>query len=369
MQRKKLLFIFGTRPEAIKMAPLILKLKTNPLFETKVCVTGQHRELLDSVLKTFSLIPDYDLAVMTKNQDLSSLTSKLLEGLTDVISKETPDLVLVQGDTTSAMAGAMAAFYNKVDVAHIEAGLRTESKKDPFPEEVNRRIISQIADYHFTPTENNKQNLANNGVTESVFVTGNTGLDALRYVNEKIEKHLLPASGYLLSFIDSKIILVTIHRRENQGSSIVEIIKGLNLVAGKYTDYKVILIRHPNPTLNSQKKALSDQSLITVIDPVSYSDMIHLIKKASLIITDSGGLQEESAFLGTPAIIVRSNTERNEAVELGITKIVSAQSDNILNEVVNILDNNGVYTQMAQPSTVFGDGHSIEMIENILEKI
>ncbi len=369
MQKTKLLFIFGTRPEAIKLAPLILRLKANPYFDVKTCSSGQHKELLDSVLNTFDVKPDHKLAVMTKGQSLAELTSKLMVELGRVIQDEQPDLVIVQGDTTTTMTGAMAAFYNKVRVAHIEAGLRTANKTEPFPEEMNRRIISQLADYHFCPTEKNRSNLMAEGIKDNCFVTGNTGLDATLVIEEKIRKEKLSISKSIMSLSESKFILVTIHRRENHGTPAEQLAAALKKISLKYEDLTILLIRHPNPKLSEFQNTLDANSKIQLLAPLGYLDMIYLVKNAHLLITDSGGLQEESAFLGTPTIVVRNTTERTEAIELGLTKIVPPKEENLISEVENILSDKDLHSTMSRPSAIYGEGNSALLIEKVLKEL
>ncbi|OYV63105.1 MAG: UDP-N-acetylglucosamine 2-epimerase (non-hydrolyzing), partial [Parcubacteria group bacterium 21-58-10] len=324
---KKILCVFGTRPEAIKMAPVIRELKNHPeKFLVVVCVTGQHRDMLDQVLSLFDVKPDYDLNLMQTNQTLAELTSKVLLGVDSVLRKELPDWVLVQGDTTTAMAAALAAFYNKVKVGHIEAGLRTWDAHNPFPEETNRKIIDSFGDSYFAPTEVARQNLLKESViSERIFVTGNTVIDSLRLVAQKSYDWL---SGPLAQVPRNKrIILATTHRRENFGLPLEHICEGLKRVAVAHDDIQIVVPVHPNPNVRKViTSALGGVRNVSLLEPLDYASLTHLLKESTLVVTDSGGLQEEAPTFGKPVLVLRETSERPEGITAGVAKIIGTNS-------------------------------------------
>ncbi|TET68106.1 MAG: UDP-N-acetylglucosamine 2-epimerase (non-hydrolyzing) [Candidatus Aminicenantes bacterium] len=368
---KKILIIIGTRPEAIKMAPVITELKKyHEYFETKLCITAQHREMLDQVLMIFDIIPDIDLNLMETNQSLPNLTSRVLIKLTQVLKTEKPDLLLVQGDTTTVMTASLAAFYQRVPVGHIEAGLRTKDCYSPFPEEMNRRLTSVLATYHFAPTERAKQALLTEGVQEDlIFVTGNTVIDALHLILKKprpdrVENILRSAD---LSSNNTKLILVTAHRRENFGQPFKEICKGLVALAERNQDISILYPVHLNPNVREAVfSILQNVKGIHLIDAVEYDVMAHLMKESYFIITDSGGIQEEAPWLGKPVLVLRTKTERPEAVEAGVAKIIGPRADAIIREGEKLLRNRDEYRHMAKRISLYGDGKAAERIIKVL---
>jgi len=359
----KILIIFGTRPEAIKMAPLVLRLRLD--FDVKVCVTGQHREMLDPVLKLFQIIPDYDLKLMKPNQNLSNLTGKVLNAVTNILLQDVFDWVLVQGDTTSTMAGTMAAFYQKVPVGHVEAGLRTYNFESPFPEELNRQVTSKMARLHFAPTTQNKQNLLNEGFSEnSISVTGNTIIDALNWVLE----HSAEMDVELpFDIQQSKTILVTGHRRENFGHGFQQICEALQTIAKQKPDVKIVYPVHLNPNVREPvNRILPNLPNLHLIEPLDYQQFVFLMNHSNLILTDSGGLQEEAPSLGKPVLLMRDTTERPEAVEAGTVKLVGTDKQTIVDETIRLLNNSEAYQKMAYAHNPFGDGSASEKIMEAL---
>ena len=371
---KKILAIFGTRPEAIKMAPLINELKKD--FETKVCLTAQHREMLDQVTKLFELTPDYDLDIMKKDQNLFDLTSNLLINLRGVLEAEMPNLILVHGDTTTTMAASMSAFYLRIPIGHIEAGLRTNQKYSPFPEEINRQLTSKLATYHFAPTESAKRNLMNENIEpNNIFVTGNTVIDALFSVLEKARDIDYP--NELLNKVPSlshqknqkKIILVTGHRRENFGLGFRNICSALAKVAKKYPDIELIYPVHLNPNVtNPVKKYLSGIKNIHLVEPLDYLPFLKLLDDSFLVLTDSGGIQEEAPSLGKPVLLMRDATERPEAVKAGTVVIVGTESDSIYTWVDKLISNDDLYDKMSMAHNPYGDGYASKKIVKILKE-
>ncbi|BBM87579.1 non-hydrolyzing UDP-N-acetylglucosamine 2-epimerase [Candidatus Uabimicrobium amorphum] len=368
--KQKILVVFGTRPEAIKMIPVIkaLQKRNSKIY---ICVTGQHREMLDQVLQFFDIQPDFDLNVMSPNQDLSTLTSKIILQLKDIISKIKPHWVVVQGDTTTTFCAALSAFYHKIPVAHIEAGLRTGDPYKPWPEEVNRKLVTHIAKIHFAPTNEAKSHLIKEGVNqESIHVTGNTSIDALLdsvKVVEKMPKKF--ATKYQLN-TQKKIILVTGHRRENFGKGLEEICEALKSIALKYDGVHIIYPVHPNP--NVQKTVndiLANQSRIQLIEPLSYPQFVYLMTKSYFIITDSGGIQEEAPSLNKPVLVTRESTERQEVVNCGAAYLVGTSKEKIMEKVGNLLEDKKMYDAMSTVSNPYGDGNAAEKIANILLQI
>jgi UDP-N-acetylglucosamine 2-epimerase (non-hydrolysing) len=367
----KILVVFGTRPEAIKMAPLVKELKKVQIFETKVCVTAQHREMLDQVLDFFNIIPDFDLNLMKRNQTLNELSSRILGQMDAVFSEFEPDLVLVHGDTTTSSCVALAAFHSGIKIGHVEAGLRTYNKFSPFPEEVNRQITSRLADFHFAPTERSKENLLSEKVSEkSVFVTGNTVIDALLWgvnnvdVNRKEIKEIK-------EFIDpsKKLIVVTGHRRENFGSKFNEFCLALKELSGR-TDVQIIYPVHLNPNIKKVVyEKLSNIDNIKLMSPLEYEVFIWLLKESYLVITDSGGIQEEAPSLGVPVIVTRDTTERQEAIDSGNVILVGTDKTIILESTIKLLENIPFYKDMTSKKNPYGDGNSCQIIVDFLANL
>ena len=361
-----LLVVFGTRPEAIKLAPLILKLRQQ--FQVKICVTGQHREMLDQVLNIFQIKPDSDLNLMKPNQNLASLTSGVLEGVHDLLEREHFDCVIVQGDTTSSIAAAMAAFYKKVSIAHLEAGLRTWNKFSPFPEEINRQLTSRLADIHLAPTEKNRNSLIKESIPpEKIFVTGNTVIDALQWVLKNIPE---PVWDLPFHLSDNKMILVTGHRRENFGEGFQNICKAIKKLAEKNPNVEFVYPVHLNPNVQKPvKTSLGNQDNIHLIEPLDYQNFVHLMNHAYFILTDSGGVQEEAPSLGKPVLVMRDTTERPEAVEAGTVMLVGTDPHEIVKNSQRLINNKIYYQSMAFSHNPYGDGKACErIIEIIYEK-
>ncbi len=363
----KVLTIFGTRPEAIKMAPLISELKKRPdKTEVKVCVTAQHRELLDQVLSLFAIGVDHDLNLMSENQNLFELSSKLMTNLERVLRKEMPDLCLVQGDTTSAFLAGLAAFYLKVKVGHVEAGLRTYDKFQPFPEEVNRHLISVLADFHFAPTESARDNLLRENVpSHKIFVTGNTVIDALLSAVQDHYEFNIPE----LRRIDfsKRIILVTLHRRESFGQPFEEMCLALREIKSKNRDVEIVYPVHLNPHVQKPvNKILKGTDGIHLIRPLDYKNFVQLLKKSYLVLTDSGGIQEEAPSLGKPVLVLRETTERPEAVQAGTARVVGIKRDNIVAQTNRLLNLKADYDRMASATNPFGDGKAAQRIVEII---
>ena len=374
---RKIFFIFGTRPEAIKMAPVIKKLQEQQdKFETVVCVTAQHRQMLDQVLELFDIKPDYDHNIMKPGQDLYDITCNVLLGIKQVLEKEKPDLVLVHGDTTTTMAGALAAYYSKVRIGHIEAGLRTHNKYSPFPEEINRSITGVLTDIHFAPTQAARQNLLNEGVADStIFVTGNTVVDALLSVSERLrnEKKLKDENDRYFDYLDpaKRLILVTGHRRENFGDGFENICHALVDIAVANQDVEILYPVHLNPNVQEPvRRILGGSGLgnVHLIDPIDYLPFVYLMNRSYLIITDSGGVQEEAPSLGKPVLVMRETTERPEAVEAGTVRLVGTGKESIVNAAKTLLDDQDVYRQMSMAHNPYGDGKAAERIAEIIEQ-
>ncbi|BDU51415.1 non-hydrolyzing UDP-N-acetylglucosamine 2-epimerase [Haliovirga abyssi] len=368
----KVLIIFGTRPEAIKMAPLVKGFQKNKdKFDMKVCVTAQHREMLDQVLNIFDIKPDYDLDIMKQGQDLYDITSRVLLEIKPVLDEFKPDLVLVHGDTTTGFASALAAYYKQIPVGHVEAGLRTGNIYSPFPEEMNRKLIGSIAEYHFSPTETSANNLKKEGINEkSIFVTGNTVIDALYLVLDKIEKNrelkeklnnIIKNSGYIIS--NRKMILVTGHRRENFGEGFLNICKALKEIADKNKDIDIVYPVHLNPNVRKPvNEILKEIDNVYLIEPLEYESFIYLMNKSYLILTDSGGIQEEAPSLGKPVLVMRNTTERPEAIEVGTVKLVGTNFNKIIEEVEELLTNKEEYDKMSKAHNPYGDGNACKRI-------
>lgn len=360
---KKVLFVFGTRPEAIKMAPIIAKMSNySDRLSHKICVTGQHREMLDQILSIFNIVPDIDLDLMEKNQTLASLTSKAVGVMDGVLKKEKPDIVLVQGDTTTAMVGALAAFYQKIPVGHVEAGLRTNDFYNPFPEEINRRLISVLTTYHFAPTQRAYDTLISEGYSkDKVFMTGNTVVDALLTASTKINGNDYDKNE------NNKLILVTAHRRENFDKPISNICGALKEITTRNDNVQIIYPVHLNPNISSPvHQLLKDQERIELIPPVDYLSLIRMIKRSYLILTDSGGIQEEAPTFGKPVLVMRETTERPEGIDAGVAKLVGTDKENIIYNVEKLLNDEKEYRKMSQSVSPYGDGKSSERIIDII---
>jgi len=375
---KKILLVFGTRPEAIKMAPLVKALALDTFFDLKVCVTAQHREMLDQVLNIFDIAPDYDLNIMKQGQDLYDITANVLLGVKEVLLDFTPDLVLVHGDTTTTSATALAAFYQKIKVGHVEAGLRTGDLYSPWPEEANRQITAVLTNYHFVPTLKSQENLIEeNKSKEDIIVTGNTVIDALFLALDKIEnnsslKHNIVERIGTQYKIDEKrkIILVTGHRRENFGQGFIDICEALKTIALENPTIDIVYPVHLNPNVQKPvREILENISNIYLIDPLQYEMFIYLMKKSYFIITDSGGVQEEAPSLGKPVLVMRDTTERPEAVEAGTVKLVGTNSDKIIQEAQKLLDDKVAYDKMSQAHNPYGDGKACERIIKFIKEI
>ena len=359
----KVMTIFGTRPEAIKMAPLVKELESRRKIKSIVCVTAQHREMLDQVLNIFKIKPDYDLNIMKQGQSLSEITSRVLLGLEEVIKKEEPNIILVHGDTTTTFAGALAAFYNKVDIGHVEAGLRTYDKYSPFPEEANRIMVDRITDMYFAPTEVSKNNLLKENIEESkIYVTGNTAIDAMKYtISDNYENSIFDWVG------DSKLILLTAHRRENLGEPMYNIFKAVKRLVNDNKDIKVIYPIHLNPLVRKiANEVFEDNDRIKLIEPLEVVDFHNFINKSYLILTDSGGIQEEAPSLGKPVLVLRDTTERPEGITAGTLKLVGTNEDDIYNEATILLNNKSEYDKMSKASNPYGDGNTSKYIADAI---
>ena len=382
---KKIMLVFGTRPEAIKMAPLVKEFQKYPEeFKTIVCVTGQHREMLDQVLHIFEIIPDYDLNIMKPGQDLYDVTARVLIGMRDVLKEVQPDVVLVHGDTTTSTASALAAFYQQIPVGHVEAGLRTHNIYSPWPEEMNRVITGRIASYHFSPTPLSRQNLLDEGVRESaITVTGNTVIDALYMVVDKIKsdkrldeelKGILKTAGYDINRLldGKKLVLITGHRRENFGDGFVYMCRAIQTLTKKYPNVDFVYPMHLNPNVRKPiyevfGEDLSNLGNMFFIEPLEYLSFVYLMEKSTIVLTDSGGIQEEAPGLGKPVLVMRDTTERPEALEAGTVKLVGTNYDKIVKEVSALLDNKAHYEEMSKAVNPYGDGTACVRIVNILE--
>lgn len=364
MNKIRVMTVFGTRPEAIKMAPLVLELEKSPEIESICCVTAQHRQMLDQVLEIFKITPDYDLNIMQDRQTLSSITAKVLTGIEDVIEKSSPDIVLVHGDTSTTFAAALAAFYKKIPVGHVEAGLRTYDKYSPYPEEINRQLVSRISDLHFCPTPQNKQNLIAEGIKDGIVVTGNTVIDAIKYTateNYAFENKELAAIDYN----GRRVIAMTAHRRENIGEPLENICRAVKECAAKYPDTLFVDPVHLSPAVrNTVFGELSGIENVILTDPVSVCDMYNLMKRSFMVLTDSGGLQEEAPAFSKPVLVMRTETERPEAVAAGTVKIVGVNKQDIIQNIEKLLDSREEYLRMARAANPYGDGFACERIVN-----
>lgn len=379
------MLVFGTRPEAIKMCPLVKEFEKYPRdFETIVCVTGQHREMLDQVLHIFDVKPNYDLNIMKQGQDLYDVTARVLVGMRDVLKEVQPDVVLVHGDTTTSMAAGMAAFYQQIPVGHVEAGLRTHNMYSPWPEEMNRQVTGRIAEYDFSPTPLSRQNLLDESVDEKrIFVTGNTVIDALHIVVDKIrnDKNLeaelsakLNRSGYDVTRLQDgkKLVLITGHRRENFGDGFINMVTAIKDLTQKYPDVDFVYPMHLNPNVRKPihevfGEKLEDLGNMFFIEPLEYLEFVYMMSKSNLVLTDSGGIQEEAPGLGKPVLVMRNTTERPEALDAGTVKLVGTDHDLIVNEVSKLLEDTQYYGQMSHAVNPYGDGHACNRIVRILK--
>lgn len=373
------MLVFGTRPEAIKMAPLVKKFqKYSSDFKTVVCVTGQHREMLDQVLKIFDIKPDYDLNIMKQGQDLYDITARVLLGMRDVLNEVKPDVVLVHGDTTTSMAASLAAFYQQIAVGHVEAGLRTYDIYSPWPEEMNRQITSRIATYNFSPTPLSEKNLKEEKVHGNIYVTGNTVIDALHMVVEKLkndvtlaakQEQMLAKAGYDVARLadGKKLVLITGHRRENFGEGFTNMVTAIKNLTEKYPNVDFVYPMHLNPNVRKPihevfGENLSDLGNMFFIEPLQYLEFIYLMEKSTIVLTDSGGIQEEAPGLGKPVLVMRDTTERPEALESGTVRLVGTNHDLIVEEVSTLLDNQSVYDKMSRAVNPYGDGKACDRI-------
>lgn len=382
---KKIMLVFGTRPEAIKMAPLVKEFQKYPeMFEISVCVTGQHREMLDQVLDLFEIKPDYDLNIMKKGQDLYDVTSKVILGMRDVLKKAQPDIVLVHGDTTTSTAAALAAFYQQIPVGHVEAGLRTHNIYSPWPEEMNRQITGRIATYHFAPTPLSRENLLTENIdSEKITVTGNTVIDALYMVVNKINgsielstelANVLKHSGYDISRLSDKkkLVLITGHRRENFGEGFISMCQAIKSLTEKYPDVDFVYPMHLNPNVRKPIHEVFGENLNNLpnmffIEPLEYLSFVYLMEKSTIVLTDSGGIQEEAPGLGKPVLVMRDTTERPEALEAGTVKLVGTDYDKIVKEVRSLLTDVKVYETMSKAVNPYGDGLACSRIIEALK--
>ncbi len=357
----KVMSVFGTRPEAIKMAPLVLELDSRPEFESIVCVTAQHRQMLDGVLECFSITPDYDLDIMQSGQTLSDITSRVLEGLGGVLREAKPDLVLVHGDTTTTFASALGAFYEKVPIGHVEAGLRTFDRYSPFPEEMNRCMVARLATYHFAPTAQNANNLKNENICENVFVTGNTVIDAMRYTVG--DGSFTTPALQKLDFANRRVVAMTCHRRENYGEPMENIFRAVRRMAEAHPEITVVYPVHLSPYVrDTAKKILGHTENILLIDPLDAMEMHRLMSKSYFVMTDSGGLQEEAPALGKPVLVLRRETERPEAVEAGTVELAGVDEQHIFERAEALLTDAALYEKMAKAVNPYGDGTACRRI-------
>jgi len=382
---KKVMLVFGTRPEAIKMAPLVKEFQKNSeKFETIVCVTGQHREMLDQVLHLFEITPDYDLNIMKQGQDLYDVTARVLVGMRDVLKEAQPNVVLVHGDTTTSTAAALAAFYQQIPVGHVEAGLRTHNIYSPWPEEMNRLITGRISTYHFSPTQLSRQNLLQENVSdESIIVTGNTVIDALYWVVDKIKKDetlnaelqgILITAGYDVNRLvnGKKLVLITGHRRENFGDGFINMCTAIKDLTQKYPEIDFVYPMHLNPNVRKPIHEVFGEDLTNLdnmffIEPLEYLSFVYLMEKSTLVLTDSGGIQEEAPGLGKPVLVMRDTTERPEALEAGTVKLVGTNYDMIVSEVSALLDNQEYYNAMSKAVNPYGDGIACNRIVELFK--
>ena len=380
---KKVMLVFGTRPEAIKMCPLVKEFQKHPTeFETIVCVTGQHREMLDQVLKIFDVTPDYDLNIMKQGQDLTDVTARVLTGLRDIFKECRPDVVLVHGDTTTSTAGALAAFYAQIPVGHVEAGLRTHNLYSPWPEEMNRQVTGRIATYNFSPTPLSESNLKAENALGQIFVTGNTVIDALHMVVDRLntdetlrkeQEQVLLIAGYDVARLTNgkKLVLITGHRRENFGDGFIRMVTAMKYLSEKYTDVDFVYPMHLNPNVRKSIHEVFGEDLTRpnffFIEPLQYIEFVYLMSKATIVLTDSGGIQEEAPGLGKPVLVMRDTTERPEALASGTVHLVGTDYDKIVNEVSTLLEDEEAYKKMSQAVNPYGDGKACGRIVEALK--
>lgn len=381
---KKIMLVFGTRPEAIKMCPLVQELKSRPEdFETIVCVTGQHREMLDQVLEIFEVVPDYDLNIMKQGQDLTDVTARVLTGLRDILKEVKPEVVLVHGDTTTSTAAALAAFYQQIPVGHVEAGLRTHNIYSPWPEEMNRQITGRIAQYNFAPTPLSERNLQEEKALGKIYVTGNTVIDALYMIIEKMRKdislgmscrQILLAAGYDVQRLQEgrRLVLITGHRRENFGDGFISMCTAIKALTEKYPEVDFVYPMHLNPNVRKPIHEVFGERLeglgnMFFIEPLQYLEFVYLMEKSTIVLTDSGGIQEEAPGLGKPVLVMRDTTERPEALSAGTVKLVGTNYDAIFNNVSELLDSPEAYEKMSKAVNPYGDGLACKRIANMLK--
>lgn len=369
MEKIKVLIIFGTRPEAVKMAPIVKALKNEQSFTTKVCVTAQHRDMLDQVLRIFEIEPDYDLNIFQSGQTLTQITCRALTGLEGVIEEFNPELILVQGDTTTVFTGALAAFYHSVKIGHVEAGLRSGNLYSPYPEEANRKLTGVLTDFHFAPTQNSKVNLLREGYEENkIFVTGNTSIDALQWVidkNYKFDDEVINN----IDFVNRKVILLTSHRRENIGKPMENIFSAIRDIVSENKDVEVIYPMHPNPKVRDiARKILDSTERIHLVEPLDYLPFTNLMSKCYLVVTDSGGVQEEAPSLGKPVLVVREETERPEGIEAGTAKLAGTDRDTIYEYISTLVNSEEEYKKMANAVNPYGDGRAADYIVSAIKK-
>ncbi|CCC58015.1 MULTISPECIES: non-hydrolyzing UDP-N-acetylglucosamine 2-epimerase [Caloramator] len=367
MKRIKVMTIFGTRPEAIKMAPLVKELEKREEFESIVCVTAQHREMLDQVLDLFNINPHYDLNIMKERQSLTGITTRVLEGLENIFKEAQPDIVLVHGDTTTTFAGSLAAFYNQIKIGHVEAGLRSFNKYFPFPEEMNRKLTGALSDLHFAPTKTAKENLLREGVNEEfIFVTGNTVIDAMETTVER--KYVFETEELnSIDFKNKKVIMVTAHRRENWGQPLENICEALKKIALEFKDVEIIYLVHLNPAVKEVAyRVLADVERVHLLPPLDTKETHNLMDRSYMVVTDSGGLQEEAPHLGKPVLVLRDVTERPEAVKAGTAKIVGTETDNVYENIKRLLIDKDEYKKMANAINPYGDGRASERIADAI---
>lgn len=366
MEKIKIMVVFGTRPEAIKMAPLVLELKSRDNIDCIVCTTGQHREMLDPIVKIFNLSIDYDLDIMEPRQTLSTITSKTLIGMEPVLKEAKPDMVLVHGDTSTAFTSALAAYYQKVPVGHVEAGLRTGNRYSPYPEEMNRRLISEIAQLHFSPTVSNAENLYNESISGEIFITGNTVIDALHTTVSKDFSFYTDALKNI-DFDNNRVLLVTAHRRENYGKPLENIMNALKDLVCNYPDVRIIYPMHMSPEVRrTATDILGDMPRVELIDPINVDEMHNLMDRCHFILTDSGGLQEEAPALGKPVLVLRNETERPEAVTAGTVKVCGVEREAIYSAAAELLDSHDSYLSMANAVNPYGDGNACKRIADAI---
>lgn len=364
----KVMSVFGTRPEAIKMCPLVLELEKNPEIESIVCLTGQHREMLDQVMDIFGIKAKYDLNIMRPKQTLTTITTSVLEKIEPVLAEEKPDIVLVHGDTSTSFVVALAAFYQQIPVGHVEAGLRTYNMYSPFPEEMNRNLTGKIAELHFAPTANNQKNLEKENIVKNVFVTGNTVIDAFKTTVKGDYKYKEP-SLQEINLQGKRCVLMTAHRRENLGQPLKNICNAVKRLADEYADLEFIYPVHLNPAVReTAKEILGSVSNVHLIPPVDVEDMHNIMAKSFLVMTDSGGLQEEAPSCGVPVLVLRTETERPEAVEAGTVKVIGVEEEDIVREAKLLIENEEEYNKMAKAVNPYGDGHASErIVKHLLE--